>query len=373
MLVTDQLQKAGDASNQIQANTININNYGIDEKRAREICVETYEIARKDFTRDAYEIAEKRVRQFEDELLPKLTAIQDALNAFADPSFQFLLAKAQRMAAATERDADYKMLAELLACRITKGSSRKNQAAINRAVEIIDMVDDDALCALTVAYTVEKLRPLSGDCHAGLTVLNNLFEKLIYLELPEGSDWIEHLDVLDAVRRNPYKIKRDTKKHYVGNLKGYSSAGIEIHSEQYQKALQLLDEAGMTHSILQPNRVMEDYVIIPVTAREAIKDLTMCSNVIFNGNKKVLSRNLTSNECTALESIWDLYTKDRSANAIAEDYFYKEWDSFPALMKASQWCDSISIAFNITRVGTILAHTNAKRCDNSIPELPLMM
>ena len=47
------------------------------------------------------------------------------------------------------------------------------------------------------------------------------------------------------------------------------------------------------------------------------------------------------------------------------------WDSYPALNKLHHWWDGLSNAFTITHVGTVLAHTNARRCDNSIPELPL--
>ena len=167
MIGDKQAQRAGDNSQLMQAGTINIYN-GIDEKRAREICAETYAVARRDFTEDAYACANERVQQLEDTLLPKMQQIEGALSAFADPSFQFLLASAQRTAAATERDTDYDMLSELLVCRITKGQARKSRAGISRAVEIIDKIDDDALCALTVVHAVNKVMPLSGSCKLGL-------------------------------------------------------------------------------------------------------------------------------------------------------------------------------------------------------------
>ena len=173
MIIGDrQTQRAGDNSQLMQAGIVNVYN-GIDEKRAREICAETYAIARKDFTADAYACATERVQQFEEALLPKMQQIEGALNKFADPSFQFLLTSAQRTAAATERSSDYDMLSELLVCRITKGESRKNRAGISRAVEIVDKVDDDALCALTVVHAVNKCLPLSGDINVGLQVLDN--------------------------------------------------------------------------------------------------------------------------------------------------------------------------------------------------------
>mgnify|MGYP003184547975 FL=1 len=61
---------------------------------------------------------------------------------------------------------------------------------------------NNALCALTVVHAVNKVMPLSGSCKLGLKVLADLFEKLIYMELPLGTDWIDHLDILDTVRIN---------------------------------------------------------------------------------------------------------------------------------------------------------------------------
>ena len=56
-----QIQKAGDYSQQIQAGTVIINQ-GIDEKRAREIYKEEFEIARRDFTQEAIDCAIQRAQ-----------------------------------------------------------------------------------------------------------------------------------------------------------------------------------------------------------------------------------------------------------------------------------------------------------------------
>ena len=160
----------------------------------------------------------ERVQQLEESLFPKLQQIEGALNAFADPSFQILLTSAQRTAAATERENDYDMLSELLVCRITKGQARKNRVGISRAIEIIDKIDDEALCALTVTYVVLRTAPTSASCKEGLKVLADLFEKLIYMELPSGTAWIEHLDILDAVRINPVGSFKSTVDYYTKDL-----------------------------------------------------------------------------------------------------------------------------------------------------------
>jgi hypothetical protein len=66
-----QNQKAGANSQQLQADNM-IVNLGIDEKRAREIYQEMNLQVRKDYTTEALEIANARVAEFENKLLPKM-------------------------------------------------------------------------------------------------------------------------------------------------------------------------------------------------------------------------------------------------------------------------------------------------------------
>lgn len=371
MMIGDkQAQRAGDNSQLMQAGTINIYN-GIDEKRAREICAETYAVARRDFTADAYACANERVQQFEDSLLPKMQQIEGALSAFADPSFQFLLASAQRTAAATERDTDYDMLSELLVCRITKGQARKNRAGISRAVEIIDKIDDDALCALTVVHAVNKVTPLLGSCKSGLKVLADLFEKLMYMELPLGTDWIDHLDILDTVRINSVSSFKKIADYYPERLSGYSAAGICIDSENYKNASSILSEAGLNSSFLVPNELLDGYVKLPIVGKKEIKNLTVTRNSVVNGNLIHRQSRINEKEIEALEAVWNLYNTDAEVKKVAVSAFMDEWDSYPSLKKLRIWWDSLPLAFDITHVGTVLAHTNARRCDKTIPELPL--
>lgn len=369
-----QSQKAGNSSQQIQAETINYYNYynnGIDEKRAREICAEMYAAARREFTADAYACANERVQKFEDSLLPKMQQIEGAFNAFADPSFQLLLTRTQKTAAATEREADYDMLSELLICRITKGQARKNRAGISRAVEIIDQIDDDALCALTVVHAVKSLVPTSNSCKAGIKELADLFDKLIYMELPVGTGWIDHLDILDAVRIAYASSFKKMEYYYSTLLSGYSAVGINIGSENHKRATALLTEAGLDTSMLIQNELLDNYVRLPVVEKYAIKDLQIPRNVSSEGSGVAQHSLVNESEISALEAVWDLYDTDKNMKKKAVSMFMKEWDSYPSLKRLHAWWDALPLTFDITHVGTVLAHTNARRCDKSLPELPL--
>jgi hypothetical protein len=171
-----QVQKARDNAQQLQASNM-IVNIGINEKRAREIYQEMNLQVRKDYTEEALKIANSRVKEFENRLMPKMESVEGALEAFTDPSFQLLLVEAQKTAASTERPVDYDLLSELLIHRFQKGENRITRAGISRAVEIVDEISDDALLGLTVAHSISYFFPASGNIHIGLDVLNDLFVK----------------------------------------------------------------------------------------------------------------------------------------------------------------------------------------------------
>ena len=263
------------------------------------------------------------------------------------------------------------MLSELLICRIAKGEARKNRAGISRAVEVIDKIDDDALCALTVVHAVNKAIPNSGSCKAGLEVLADLFEKLIYMELPVGTDWIEHLDILDTIRIHSAGSFKKLDEYYLKRLPGYSGAGICIDSEVYKNARKQLEDVGLSSSVLVQNELLEGYVRLPVVTKSAIKDITWSQRTIVDGKLSIVSTPINETEISTLESIWDMYSTDAKAKQLANAAFMSMWDSYPSLKRLHVWWDSLPVAFKITHVGTVLAHTNARRCDKSIPELPL--
>ena len=70
-MIDKQIQEAGDNSKQLQAKNM-IVNFGIDEKRAREIYQEMNEQVRSDYTKEALTTANSRITEFENRLLPKM-------------------------------------------------------------------------------------------------------------------------------------------------------------------------------------------------------------------------------------------------------------------------------------------------------------
>lgn len=363
-----QNQKAGDNSQQLQANQM-IVHIGIDEKRAREIYHEMNLQVRRDYTQEALTIANERVAEFENQLLPKMEAVDGALEAFADPSFQLLLVEAQKTAASTERPADYDLLSELLIHRFQKGENRIIRAGISRAVEIVDKISDDALLGLTVFHSVSYFFPVSGDINEGLDVLNDLFGKLFYNKLPTGKEWLDHLDILDAVRINSFGGLKKIQQFYPEMLVGYIEIGIEKESENHHKALELLTSNRLPTNILVEHALNSKYLRLNLSNKNQVESLTLQHQIPMNGNLINVPVPLTVEQKNAIISIYDLYKQDETVKQENIKVFMQEWDKRQNLKLLREWWDNIGTNVQLTSVGKVLAHSNAQRCDKNLPPL----
>ena len=287
-----------------------------------------------------------RLDAFGRELLPRIIEIEGALDYFKDPKFQFLLRDAQRTAAKTDRIEDLNLLSELLTCHVAKGNDRKIDAGIHHAIKIVDEIDNDALCALSVACAFQYYVPNKGSIREGLKDLDNAYKKLIYLNLPEGLDWLEHLDMLGALRLSPLKLV-DSKEYIVSQMKEYVCVGIKNNSEEQEKAFTILDDNHISRSVLIENECMDGYKRLKI------------------GSLKAVNLNFLE----AVNSIMALYTKDKLLLHKVKDSFVKLWDSYEALRTVRNWWSRIPTGFDITYVGRVLAHTNAKRIDSTFPDI----
>lgn len=364
MEISRQNQNAGDNSQQLQVGSIGnltiVN--GITEQRAREIFYEMNEIARRDYTSDAYELALKRVTAFESLLMTKVQKVDGMLEAFGDPSFQYVLAEAQRRAAATEREGDFATLAELLECRVTHGGNRKLRTGINQAVKIVDEIDDDALCGMTLIYFFREMIPLAGMCAEGLSCLENCAQKLLFTNLPRNNEWLDHLEILSTIRRYYYSSMTKIEEILFKGLPGYVCVGINKTSEAYTKAVDILARANLPPSMLVDHELLDGFVRLPVS------NINHIQHVDLRYGSTKITHSLNLQECNALRQVWNLYSKDAKLIAAVKTKFISELQKYPTLNNVRMWWSRIPNEIELTQVGVVLAHANAKRLDHSVPD-----
>lgn len=351
-----QSQKAGDNALQVQVRRdLVIHNHGIDEKRAREICQEMLPQAIEAYTRDAEKTARSRIAEFDSVLIARLKAMEDAWAAFTDPNFQFLLVTAQKAAASTERQTDYKLLAEMLAQRTQVGEDRMSRTAIRGAVGIVSEVSDEALLGLTVLFYL-PMAPILGleRIPIELEKWNKLLEQLFDSPLPQGIEWLEHLAVLGAVRMSRFGLLRSIKEKVCQALSGYVDVGILKGSDSHQTAISLLESEGLPLDILVEHDLNKDYLRVNLPHRDMIDTFEVRDS---SGSM----HSLTDSQRKVMESLYDLYVQDEDLRVQNVDKFMEEWDRWPTLREMRKWWELSSMFSSITPVGSVLAQANAER------------
>ena len=291
--------------------------------------------------------------------MPQINQVEGLLPAFADPAFQVLLRKAQQKAAITERENDYDLLTELLVCHVQKGNDRKNRAGIVKAVDIIDTIDNDALCALTIAFVLDHFWPVTGNAKEGIEVLSQMYNALIYESLPSNLNWLDHLDILGVIRITPFSQMHKIEDIFTRRFDGYLSVGIKKGTEEYESALQIIQSIGLNKNILVDNIFLDDYVRLEIGNFDDINSLSIFNNLG--------TRSINQREIEALRDVINLYEKNVDLQNKVKERFMNLIDEHEPLKTLQEWWNSISGAFSITGVGKIIAYINAKRC---IPELP---
>ncbi|WP_110239284.1 LPO_1073/Vpar_1526 family protein [Nocardioides gilvus] len=342
--MSGQTQRAGDNAKQIMVAGDFNENITLDQAMevaelvARRVVSEHFEKA------DALGVV--RIEKLNERVLNRLNAL-DKLSAFADPAFQVLLRKAHIGAASTERDGDYDMLSELLTQRVERGDDRPIRAGIDRAVQVVDLLDSQALNGLTVLQAASQFSPASGQVEFGLATMDRLFGQFEMEDLPEGFDWLDHLDLLDAVRASRSGTLRRFADYY-GESKtpGYLASGIS--SELVDG---VLDNQG--GNILR--KAVIDHELKPGFSRVGHPSLGSLEKALeaFRDEAEVAEAITLAKGTFGLGSV-DPDLKEQFASAL---------DAKPNLAILRAWWDAIPGSVHVTPVGRVLAVANAKRCD----------
>lgn len=354
------IQKAGDNSTQLQAGVINIYN-GITEERARGIYKEEYGKIT-ELTQEAKQTALQRVCELENRVIPKLSRIENGLEFFSNPDFQFLLIEAQKAAARSERPVDYDLLSELLLHRVKNDSDKEKRLGIKKAVEIVDSISDEALVGLTVLHSVTSIIPTNGDVDEGLDILEDLYGKIVYDSLPEGENWLDHLDILGAIRIVQSQTLKPLIDIYSSMLNGYVCVGIPKKSEKHEQVKHLLDTLNVTVDALVDHVLNPGYVRLNVSSQSTLD--SVCRLIQPN----VLVP-LSNDEIKKLDEVFSLYEKDNNLMQKVKQNFSEMWGNRKILGILKEWWSKIPNALTITEVGKVLARANAQRCDKTLPPL----
>lgn len=349
--MTPQNQKAGEGSQQLQISGDVVINQGINEERAREIAREVSKHELEQFSAEAELIGSRRINDFHSKLVDMFASNQQ-LGAFSDPAFQVLLRKAQLGAASTDRDSDYDLLVDLLDDRVKRGQDRHVRAGLDQAVQIVDQVDDSALRGLTVLQACQQFSPLHPGLDDGLDTMEKLMAQLMADPLPIGNDWMEHLDVLGAVRVMPAGMAnfKEFDDWYPTLMPGYVSAGILKYSEEAARVDRALAEVGLYMPGIE-HELRPGWERLPFPGSKAL-ELALIQAPSFP-QEQISS---------ALQIARDEYAIDQVLPELTGPFIERLCER-PSLAALRTWWKQLPTGATITSVGRVLATANAKRLD----------
>lgn len=390
-------QTAGDNSTQVQAGTVNnfyntTNIVGIDEERARTICKEEYAIAKANWTQEAQGIAQERVMALEDKLIPKMKQYDETLNIFGDPAFQFVLRKAQISAASSGEEKDLDMLSELIVHRAEQNGNRERTLGITKAIEIIDQVPESSLIGLSIFYAIDRYEPESFDIHQGLKSLDNLYKGILNdIELPVGTQWIENLDVLSAVRMGSPGIRPFKKmEEFLSNQLACLPMGIERNSQEYNEILSELHKVGLYDPKEEIAELNEDNgdnkkalkIEMPLFKEHPLREgflicacppkfLTDNGSIIVTAtiDSKEFKFHLSEEQYLAYKHLSEMTYKDGRNVESLTSKLIKEWDNYEILKNVRIWWNQLPISFTITPIGVAIANAYIRTKYPTIPSM----
>ncbi|KJQ55729.1 LPO_1073/Vpar_1526 family protein [Microbacterium sp. SA39] len=340
-----QRQEAGDGAQQWQVagNVI----VGINEERAREIAEVTAKQVIAEHAGVALAIVQERIDEFDRRVISSLEA-RGHLDAFGDPAFQRAYRKAQTGAASSDRATDYDTLAALLSDRAESVGDRVAVGAIEKAIEVVDLVDDLALRGMSLMYAIREWHPFSYDIDEGLDVIDRMMGVLITGPLPHGSEWVMHLESLGLVRATTVMELKKMPLLLSEKLVGYVAPGVESRAmpEQVHPAVPGVRWEPLT----------VEHALKPGYRRVRASNEAMLSRVFEQNGFPQHWREIIMAEA---RSLFGLGTIDPSLRepllAAAQERTH--------LAQAMIFWDSIPLGAHLTLTGETLAKANAYRLD----------
>ncbi len=308
----------------------------------------------------AHDLAEKRMENFQEKMIQKLTTLETKFECFKDPSFNWFYRQAQIKAALTDDNNTYNMLCELLIDREEKGDDKINQTSIAGAIEIVEQLSDSTLSALTILTCLSiGIKPKSSKINEGLDILEELFSSILINELPNDFLWIEQLDILKAIRIKDYSSLKKFEDLISEMYDGYVCVGIEEGSDNYYKAKDIENKLG--YSLLVKNELLDKYYKLPIISQSDIGSLYKNINGSFV--------HLSDYEQEQYKEIYNLYSNDSELMKKVKNKFIDLMDSRKHLKLIHEWWNNIKYSFAITSIGRVLGHANAQNRYKGFPPL----
>lgn len=140
-------------------------------------------------------------------------------------------------------------------------------------------------------------------------------------------------------------------------------------SEIYNRAIQLLKDNNLDVGIIVDHELLDDYVRLQICQKSRIENLSYITVSIIDGIQHTTQNNLTESQKKCLSDIFEMYSKDGNLQNEVKRRFTDLMMSHESIKVISKWWNDFNTSFSLTSVGKVIAHANAQRIDNTLPNL----
>ena len=355
-----QSQRAGDnsAQNQIVVHgNVSVGASSADVERLLDRAVADARLA-------ANEVARDRIDELKAKLVESGVLVEEGV-ALAEPNCIAALDHAARQAGIADGADDISILAALVERRVEEHQDRIKRAAVDRAIEIIPSVSEPALVGLTALYLISVFSRSTLSPIASLKVLDRACRiSLADRILPGGTDWLEHLDLLGAVRySNDYRMV-EFDNWLVTRHAWLLSPGLDKNSPEYDAAWSLAStlsaRRGGATLVAAGHPFKQGFEVLPYP------DIESVTKTLHSGG---------SDPQIDVDSAVDLAKRAWGVGQVDSDARARFLGAIPkfemtGLADAGKWWNTIQGGFEWTEVGRLVAAANlrALSVDERIPE-----
>ena len=218
-------------------------------------------------------------------------------------------------------------------------------------------------------HAVNTFFPITGNIKEGIQVLSDLYERIGYIDLPKNNFWIDNLSILGCINVSPFFVQNNLEEQFFNSLDGYTCVGVKRENENYQKVLELLDKHRISHNILIEHELNQGHVRLCIPQKQQIEELYSSEVINFNGISQRVNIKISEEQKSCLKQIFDLCSKDTIATKQVREKFVELLNSYESIKQIIEWRNKIGTTFNLTSIGKVIAHANAKKIDTTLPDL----
>lgn len=223
--MSEQSQKSGDHSNNIQAGGNVTIVQGITASEARTIALDVYKANALELTQAAHQIVNDRVQMITDKIVGEIHSRRpEALNSFGDPDFQYKLYESSIAFARTGDVELEKLLVDLMVERASESTRTTKQLILNEAVEVVGKVSQQQHIIIVSVFLARHSRFLIGDYKEFLSRIDKLWIRYMS-ELTKSDLSYKHLEYLGCMTSSIGSL--DFFKNIKNNYGGFFIKGFK--------------------------------------------------------------------------------------------------------------------------------------------------